>query len=138
MGSLAGVGIGSLTGIGHTQGAGYGAPPFRSAPLASVKIQAVSAADPTTSAITKRIFTHHLSALRACYERALRADPSLKGALTLDLTIDEDGAVKRATIKKSFSLEVGTCAQGVALPLTFPRPKGGAAEVTVELRFSSP
>lgn len=85
----------------------------------------------TMGSITKgevdEVIRRHLSAIKYCYQRQLQRDPGLGGKVVMKFTIDKDGlvssaAVKRATIGND---EVGTCMIKRFMRMEFPRPKGG-------------
>ena len=62
--------------------------------------------------------------LTNCYEKALVADPSLRGTLQVLFFIKPDGAVASASAS-GISPEVADCVVTVIKSLTFPKPKGG-------------
>jgi hypothetical protein len=80
-----------------------------------------------------------LGALRVCYERSLKRNPSLAGKLLLHLTIAPAGMVSRVEVS-SDSLEdseLPTCVRAAALRWRFPAPEGGTLEVSFPFVFQS-
>ncbi len=76
----------------------------------------------------------------ACYNNALKDDPSLSGRVPLDLVIGPDGSVVAASVSPGATLtssKVQTCMLGVARSLTFPAPSGGSATVKVPFVFAN-
>lgn len=69
---------------------------------------------------------------RACYERALLADPGLRGRVELRFALTVDGRVVEARVlgPRGFD-EVGHCVLGHLRGLSLPAPRGAS----VELRF---
>ncbi len=69
----------------------------------------------------------HLEQIRACYQAALSASPSLAGKLVVKFVITKDGAVSSATTKSSTlgSPEVEGCVNEAFLGFHFPEPRGG-------------
>jgi outer membrane biosynthesis protein TonB len=70
------------------------------------------------------------TAIRSCYERKLRNDNALQGALKLQVRIGADGAVAATRISGSLSdKEVRECVQNIAKRWSFPSPTGGSCAV---------
>ena len=68
-------------------------------------------------------------AMKACYERALKRSPGLKGKVQLTVVVGSDGSTKSATTR-GLSLRDDTivkCMEGHAKKMRFPAPKGGSA-----------
>lgn len=69
---------------------------------------------------------------RACYERALLADPALRGRVELRFALSVDGRIVEARVVGGQGFdEVGHCVLGHLRTLSFPAPRGAS----VELRF---
>ena len=69
-------------------------------------------------------------AMKACYERALKRSPGLKGKVQLTVVVDTDGSTKSARTR-GISLQddhVVRCMEGHAKKMRFPAPKGGSAQ----------
>jgi hypothetical protein len=80
-----------------------------------------------------------LGALRACYERSLKRNPSLAGKLLLHLTIAPAGTVSSVDVSSDAldDSELPTCVRAAALRWRFPAPEGGALEVSFPFVFQS-
>jgi hypothetical protein len=78
-----------------------------------------------------------LGALRACYERSLKRNPSLAGKLLLRLTIAPAGTVSSVDLG-SDSLddpEMSACVRSSVQRWRFPPPEGGSLEVSFPFVF---
>ena len=73
--------------------------------------------------------------VKRCFEKLLRANPSLSGKLRIAITIQEDGRVGSVNIEKNTtgSDELGKCVEKGLLRLRFPKPEAG--EVVVRQNF---
>jgi hypothetical protein len=69
-----------------------------------------------------------------CYEAALREDSSLSGMVTLQLVIDANGGVTRATAD-GLTDELRACLITQVRAITFPRPKDPPVSLIVPFRF---
>lgn len=76
--------------------------------------------------------------LRACYQRALAAKPTLQGRVSLRLVIDEDGWLRRTSVWKSDlgDSAVPECLARELVGLQFPQPEGGKVTVIYPLELS--
>ncbi|MBN2718378.1 MAG: AgmX/PglI C-terminal domain-containing protein [Deltaproteobacteria bacterium] len=97
-------------------------------PMASGGTGMMSSAD-VASVVNRRI-----GAIKGCYERALKRDPSLSGKITVRFTISGSGKVTtaRPTLNQLNS-EVAQCITDAFLRFRFPPPEGGT--VTFEYPF---
>ncbi len=75
---------------------------------------------------------------RACYESALRTDPSLTGRVTVKFMIDRSGAVAVAADGGSDIPDEGvrSCVVRSFLSLSFPAPENGAVSVIYPIVFN--
>lgn len=83
-----------------------------------------------------RMIQTRQAAIRACYERELRSDPTLSGSIRVSLTIQETGSVTnvRATENSMGNAGVASCIVGVIQRFRFtPGPDGGS--VTFQFPF---
>jgi TonB family protein len=128
-----GAGGGRLAQVGELRDAGHIAAAMdvgparerRVQPLVRVDEPAVDegSADPTGIA---REIRRRLSAVRACYERALKRNPRLGGKLTLRLTISPAGTVTDVVVDDQTlgDPELGDCLRGLLLRWRFAPPAG--------------
>jgi hypothetical protein len=70
-----------------------------------------------------------LGGVRSCYERALRANPELRGRLEVRFTLGETGRITRITTSGvTEAPEVGTCVAQRLRGLAFPPVQGGSVD----------
>jgi hypothetical protein len=81
----------------------------------------------------------HAAALESCYKSRVGKQRWLGGKLEIKWEIASDGALKSAQIASSDlgAWPVEKCLLEVARSITFARPRGGDADVTVPLEFSA-
>lgn len=78
------------------------------------------------------------SKFKACYEMALRRNPTLQGRVVVSFAIQADGSVAEAKIAQTTlqDTEVGDCLLHTFRALRFPKPSGqGVVRVTYPLTF---
>ncbi|MDO9022668.1 MAG: AgmX/PglI C-terminal domain-containing protein [Deltaproteobacteria bacterium] len=88
-------------------------------------------------AAVQRTAQANYGALRSCYERELRANPALRGALTAQLKVNSTGhldGVRVATGMSSTSLV--NCVKSALMRLTYPASRGGCAVAEVRFNFT--
>ena len=80
-----------------------------------------------------------MAAIRSCYQRALKRNPSLKGKITVRMSINTMGRVTRVDIDADTIGDptVTSCIKGYARRWRFPPPEGGSAEVAVPFVFTA-
>jgi len=79
------------------------------------------------------------AAVKRCYDKALLANPTLKGKVSVTILINEKGRVESIDIAEDTlkDAEVIKCIKGVIGRLRFPKPEGGPASVTFPFMFSN-
>ena len=79
------------------------------------------------------------AAVKRCYDKALLANPTLKGKISVTIFINEKGRVQNIEISEDTlkDAEVTKCIKGVISRLRFPKPDGGVASVTFPFVFSN-
>jgi outer membrane biosynthesis protein TonB len=81
-----------------------------------------------------KVVSRRIGAIKGCYERALRRNPTLEGKITVRFTISGSGKVSTArTTLNELSADVGNCIVSAFKRFRFPQPDGGA--LTVEYPF---
>jgi TonB family protein len=77
--------------------------------------------------VIQRVIRAHLSQVRYCYERALTAQPTLAGRVTVSFVIGPSGAVQSASIQSGTlgHAETEQCIVAAVQRFTFPPPEGG-------------
>lgn len=85
----------------------------------------------------KRVFDSRHSELQACYERALKADQSLSGAVTLTIRIGPGGlpTLTRAQSNQLRSRAALDCMEVASKKWRFPEPEGGTVLINKPLTF---
>ncbi len=87
--------------------------------------------------VVVRMIQTRRAAIRTCYERELRSDPTLHGSIRISLTIQESGAVEdvRAIENSMGNAEVASCITNMIQRFRFtPGPDGGS--VTYQFPFA--
>jgi hypothetical protein len=81
----------------------------------------------------------NMTAITACYGRALRRNRQLAGKMTLRLSVNTMGKVTAANIDKDSLHDpaVTTCIQNYASRWRFPPPDSGTAEIAIPLIFKA-
>ncbi|EDM74589.1 FHA/TonB domain protein [Plesiocystis pacifica SIR-1] len=113
-------------------GDGFGA-------VAGVELREIEAGDGLGRDLIRRAAKSNEAELRSCYTAGLTRDPSLRGDVIVELTIDAGGTVGAAKlVDGSLSEgEVGECVRAAIEGWTFPSPEGGASvKVTLPIEFS--
>lgn len=79
----------------------------------------------------------NFGALRACYERELRSNNSLRGPLTAQLKIGTSGRAEEIRVSTPMnSRPLVECVKGVLRRLSYPPARGGCALSEVRFNFS--
>jgi hypothetical protein len=88
------------------------------------------------------IIRNRMAEMRGCYTRALAADPTLAGRVTVRFVVTPTGRVTNLssqTTPRGGGTDrltgVARCVEGVLQPLTLPPPTGGPAAVALPLDF---
>ncbi len=74
---------------------------------------------------------------RACYDSALKKDPSLHGKVVVGLQLAEDGSVCASRLVKNTlqNKEAVACISQLFLGERFPAPEGGCVNIALPLNF---
>lgn len=84
-----------------------------------------------------RVISRRMDGIKGCYERALRADPALRGKVTLRLVIAANGTVIEASAEESeLPAEVGACLADKARRFRFSRATGEPITFEAPLLFT--
>jgi hypothetical protein len=103
-----------------------------SAPRGGIRLEdgeAVSGEGDFDSGQVVRLIRQRLPAIRACYERELRRDATLRGVVLVDFTIGSDGRVSAQSISRNTTgdVAVAECVASVVSRLRWsPGPEGGS------------
>jgi outer membrane biosynthesis protein TonB len=81
-------------------------------------------------------------AIAACYERALKAKPGLRGTVDINFVVGPDGKVAHADVSQSEDMldDAATvdCILDEIRKLVFPEPKGGRVFLNYPLKLEPP
>jgi len=144
VGGAGGGGSGKVAGIGDLRGGtvgggGTGEKGAEKAPKGFVrkgetKITGGELSDPNG---VGTVIGQSIGLMKSCYDRALKANPELKGRITLVLTIKINGQVGSAEADDNdLGDDVFGCIKARVMALRFPPAKGGEAEVKIPLIFT--
>ena len=144
VGGPGGGGTGKVAGIGDLRGGsvgegGTGEKGAEKAPKGFVrkgetKITGGELSDPNG---VGTVIGQSIGLMKSCYDRALKANPELKGRITLVLTIKINGQVGSAEADDNdLGDDVFGCIKTRVMALRFPPAKGGEAEVKIPLIFT--
>lgn len=81
-------------------------------------------------AAIRRVFEQFNPQIRNCYERGLKGNPMLQGAMTLQIKVGADGRVEGTQVGGSLrDRDVFSCVRQISTHMQFPRVSGGACAV---------
>jgi hypothetical protein len=106
-------------------------PPYR------VREGAVQVGGRLPPEVVRRVVRQSLPRLRACYEKGIARDATLKGTVPIAFTIGPDGAIGnvRAEGGTLVDKDLRACLVGVFGGLSFPEPEGGSVLVSYPLEL---
>jgi hypothetical protein len=80
-----------------------------------------------------------IGAIKSCYERALKRNPTLSGKIVLYWTITEAGTIASVDVEQDTlnDAEVTNCIKALVKGWRFPRPAGGSVDVSFPFVFQS-
>jgi hypothetical protein len=80
-----------------------------------------------------------LGAIKACYERALKRNPSLSGKVVIHWTITAAGTVSGVDVEQDTlgDSEVASCIKSLVARWRFPAPAGGSVDVSFPFVFQA-
>jgi hypothetical protein len=80
-----------------------------------------------------------LGAIKACYERALKRNPTLSGKVVIHWTITQAGTVSGVDVEQDTlgDAEVASCIKALVARWRFPAPSGGSVDVSFPFVFQS-
>lgn len=79
----------------------------------------------------RQVVRRHMNEIRFCYEKALAAQPTMEGRVTVQFTIDTDGSVSQSSVQSSTLKHppTETCITDAVKLWQFPKPVGGIVKV---------
>lgn len=85
----------------------------------------------------QRTAQNNFGAMRACYERELRANPALRGRLTAELRVNTSGRLDGVTVHTAMSsTSLVNCVKAALQRLSYPPSRGGCAIAEVNYNFA--
>ncbi|MEL6181536.1 MAG: AgmX/PglI C-terminal domain-containing protein [Myxococcota bacterium] len=83
-------------------------------------------------------FRRYNNGLQNCYERGLKRNPSLRGKVSLMVTISASGAVSNVNVRQNTLRDAGviSCMTSQARRWNFPKPEGGSVTVAKTFIFA--
>ena len=132
--SISGLRGGSAIAGGHTGDVGA-----ERKVTAVVKSEAPAVDGQLDPNIVVREVRARMSAIKACYERALKRNPNLSGKVVVRWTITAAGTVSGVDIDQDSlgDSEVTNCIKGLVARWRFPAPSGGSVEVSFPFVFQA-
>lgn len=130
-----GIGRGDKDGIGNGHGPGGGGHVAKAPTMREMNIKSNGTLPPEA---IQRVVRMNFGRFRACYDSALRTNPSLTGRVVTKFVIARDGSVSMASDGGSDlpSQEVVSCIVRNFQSLSFPTPEGGIVTVTYPLMMT--
>ena len=89
------------------------------------------------SASVNKVVKSRVTAIKMCYEKALKRSPTLEGKISVQFTIGTSGRVTKANAKEDTinDSEVTSCVLSKVKSFVFPKPEGGAVEYVFPFVF---
>lgn len=84
-----------------------------------------------------KVVKSRLTAIKMCYERSLKKNPTLEGKISIRFTIGTSGRVTKASVAADTlkDPEVSSCVVSKVKTFVFPKPEGGAVEYVFPFVF---
>ncbi len=127
---------GTVTGLGDGDLSGGGTGPVETGTTKELKVKSNVKADAVEEMfggnldrnVVSQTVQRRISAIKACYERELKSNPTLAGKVVVQFTIEESGRVGTTTVTTDTTGEprVGQCIALTISRFKFPSPEGGA------------
>jgi outer membrane biosynthesis protein TonB len=133
------VGVGGLRGGGAIEAGGTGAAAAEKKVSGSVKSEAPAVDGELDPAMVAKEVRTRLGAIKACYERALKRNPTLSGKVVIHWTITQAGTVSGVDVEQDTlgDAEVASCIKALVARWRFPAPAGGSVDVSFPFVFQS-
>ena len=131
--------IGSLRGAGTIAGGHTGAGVVEKKVSGVVRSEAPAVDGALDPALVSKEVRARIGAVKACYERALKRNPSLSGKIKVRWTITAAGTVSGVDIADDSmgDSEVSSCIKQLVARWRFPAPSGGSVEVEFPFVFTA-
>jgi hypothetical protein len=131
--------VGGLRGGGSIAGGGTGEAAAEKKVSGSVKSEAPAVDGELDPAMVAKEVRTRLGAIKACYERALKRNPTLSGKVVIHWTITQAGTVSGVDVESDTlgDAEVASCIKALVARWRFPAPAGGSVDVSFPFVFQS-
>jgi outer membrane biosynthesis protein TonB len=131
--------VGGLRGGGSIAGGGTGEAAAEKKVSGSVKSEAPAVDGELDPAMVAKEVRSRLGAIKACYERALKRNPTLSGKVVIHWTITQAGTVSGVDVEQDTlgDAEVASCIKALVARWRFPAPSGGSVDVSFPFVFQS-
>jgi hypothetical protein len=131
--------VGGLRGGGSIAGGGTGEAATEKKVSGSVKSEAPAVDGELDPAMVAKEVRTRLGAIKACYERALKRNPTLSGKVVIHWTITQAGTVSGVDVESDTlgDAEVASCIKALVARWRFPAPSGGSVDVSFPFVFQS-
>src|SRR6516162_1423047 len=130
---------GNLRGGGSIAGGGTGAAATEKKVSGVVKSEAPAVDGELDPAMVAKEVRSRLGAIKACYERALKRNPTLSGKVVIHWTITQAGTVSGVDVEQDTlgDAEVASCIKALVARWRFPAPAGGSVDVSFPFVFQA-
>jgi outer membrane biosynthesis protein TonB len=131
--------VGGLRGGGSIEAGGTGSAAAEKKVSGSVKSEAPAVDGELDPAMVAKEVRTRLGAIKACYERALKRNPTLSGKVVIHWTITQAGTVSGVDVEQDTlgDAEVASCIKSLVARWRFPAPSGGSVDVSFPFVFQS-
>lgn len=131
--------ITGLRGAGTIAGGDTGAGTTEKRISGIVKSEAPAVDGELDPSLVSKEVRARLSAIKMCYERALKRNPNLSGKVKVRWTITAAGTVSAVDIEEDSmgDAEVSSCIKGLVSRWRFPAPSGGSVDVVYPFVFQA-
>jgi outer membrane biosynthesis protein TonB len=131
--------VGGLRGGGAIEAGGTGAAAAEKKVSGSVKSEAPAVDGELDPNMVAKEVRSRLGAIKACYERALKRNPTLSGKVVIHWTITQAGTVSGVDVEQDTlgDAEVASCIKALVARWRFPAPSGGSVDVSFPFVFQS-
>jgi hypothetical protein len=131
--------VGGLRGGGSIAGGGTGEAASEKKVSGSVRQEAPAVDGELDPAMVAKEVRTRLGAIKACYERALKRNPTLSGKVVIHWTITQAGTVSGVDVESDTlgDAEVASCIKALVARWRFPAPAGGSVDVSFPFVFQS-
>jgi hypothetical protein len=131
--------VGGLRGGGSISEGGTGSAAAEKRVSGIVKTEAPAVDGELDPGLIAKEVRARQGAIKACYERALKRNPTLTGKIVMHWTITAAGTVSGVDVEQDSlgDSEVGSCIKSLIARWRFPAPAGGSVDVSFPFVFQA-